>query len=190
MDTAARTPAPMTPAPLTPGAFLAWLDGRGIAAETLWHAPVFTVAESKAAAIHERLPGAHVKNLFLKDREGRFWLATLPEHRRVPIGALARALGLPRMSFASPEELFACLGVTPGSVTPFALVHDHARRVGFILDRELAEASGRSTAPPLSNAATTAVAAADFHRFLAETGHRPLVADLAALEAAQEAKQG
>lgn len=174
-----------TQGPMAPEAFLAWLAGIGITAETVWHAPVFTVAESKAAAIHDGLPGAHVKNLFLKDREGRFWLATLPEHRRVPIGALARALTLPRMSFASAEELLACLGVTPGSVTPFALVNDHANRVGFILDRELAEASGRITAHPLTNAATTAISPADFRRFLAETGHRPLVVDLAAIEAAQ-----
>lgn len=170
--------------PMTPEAFLAWLGAQGIAQETVWHEPVFTVAESKAAAIHERLPGAHVKNLFLKDREGRFWLATLPEHRRVPIGALARSLGLPRMSFATAEELMSCLGVTPGSVTPFALVNDRAGRVGFILDRALAEAAGRITAHPLTNAATTAVSAADFRRFLAATGHSPLIADLAALEAA------
>jgi Ala-tRNA(Pro) deacylase len=168
---------------MSPDAFLAWLEGLGIAHETIWHDPVFTVAESKALAIHERLPGAHVKNLFLKDREGRFWLATLPEHRRVPIGALARALGLPRMSFGEPAELMACLGVTPGSVTPFALVNDHARRVGFILDQALAEAEGRITAHPLTNTATTAIAAGDFARFLAATGHTPRIAALAALEA-------
>jgi Ala-tRNA(Pro) deacylase len=167
--------------PLTPEAFLAWLAAIGIAAETIWHAPVFTVAESKTAAIHERLPGAHVKNLFLKDRDGRFWLATLPEHRHVPIGALARHLGLPRMSFASAEELADCLGVTPGSVTPFALVNDRAGRVGFILDEALATAEGRLTAHPLTNRATTAIAAADFPRFLAATGHVPRVAALAGL---------
>lgn len=170
--------------PMTPEAFLAWLEELGIRHETIRHDPVFTVAESKALAIHERLPGAHLKNLFLKDREGRFWLATLPEHRRVPIGALARSLGLPRMSFGAPEELMDHLGVTPGSVTPFALVNDRDRRVGFILDRALAEATGRITAHPLTNAATTAVSAADFRRFLAATGHAPRVADLAALEAA------
>jgi Ala-tRNA(Pro) deacylase len=166
---------------MTPDGFLAWLDVIGIAQETIWHDPVFTVAESKAAAIHERLPGAHVKNLFLKDRDGRFWLATLPEHRRVPIGALARHLGLPRMSFASAEELMDCLGVTPGSVTPFALVNDRAGRVGFILDAALAAAEGRITAHPLTNRATTAIAAADFPRVLAATGHVPLIADLAGL---------
>ncbi|WP_144185862.1 prolyl-tRNA synthetase associated domain-containing protein [Elioraea rosea] len=169
---------------MTPEAFLAWLEARGIGHETIHHDPVFTVAESKALAIHARLPGAHVKNLFLKDRDGRHWLATLPEHRRVPIGALARSLGLPRMSFASAEELLALLGVTPGSVTPFALVNDRARRVGFILDRELAEATGRLTAHPLANTATTAVSAEDFRRFLAATGHAPMIADLAPLEGA------
>ncbi|WP_291297684.1 prolyl-tRNA synthetase associated domain-containing protein [Elioraea sp.] len=177
---------------MTPDAFLAWLSAIGIAHETIWHDPVFTVAESKAAAIHERLPGAHVKNLFLKDRDGRFWLATLLEHRRVPIGALARSLGLPRMSFAAAEELMHCLGVTPGSVTPFALVNDRAGagrggRVGFILDGALATAEGRITAHPLTNRATTAIAAAEFPRFLAATGHVPLIADLADLAGLAEA---
>jgi Ala-tRNA(Pro) deacylase len=166
---------------MTPEDFLAWLAAIGIAHETIWHEPVFTVAESKAAAIHERLPGAHVKNLFLKDRDGRFWLATLPEDRRVPIGVLARGLRLPRMSFADAGELMDCLGVTPGSVTPFALVNDRVRRVGFILDAALAVAEGRITAHPLTNRATTAIAAADVRRFLAATGHVPLIADLAAL---------
>lgn len=173
----------MVVAPMTPEAFLAWLGEAGLAQETLWHEPVFTVAETKALAVHERLPGAHVKNLFLKDRDGRFWLATLPEHRRVPIGALARALGLPRMSFGSAEELLTCLGVTPGSVTPFALINDRAGRVGFILDRELHETQGRVAAHPLTNAATTALSAADFQRFLVLAGHPPRVVDLAALDA-------
>ncbi|QXM24436.1 prolyl-tRNA synthetase associated domain-containing protein [Elioraea tepida] len=168
---------------LTPEAFLAWLEGVGIRHETIRHPPVFTVAESKRERIHERLPGAHVKNLFLKDRDGRFWLATLLEHRRVPIGALARSLGLPRMSFGSPEELGALLGVTPGAVTPFALVNDRGHRVGFILDRELWEAQGRITAHPLTNTATTSVSAEDFRRFLALTGHQPRIADVAALKA-------
>jgi Ala-tRNA(Pro) deacylase len=168
--------------PLTPEAFLAWLDRLGIAHETVHHPPVFTVAESRAAAIGDRLPGLHVKNLFLKDRDGAFWLVTLREDRRVPIGAIARAVGLPRMSFASAEELRAALGVTPGSVTPFALVNDRARSVGLILDRAVAEATGRITAHPLTNTATTAVAAADFRRFLEATGHVPRIVDLAAIE--------
>lgn len=165
---------------MTPEEFLAWLDRQAIAHETIRHEPVFTVAESKALAIHDRLPGAHVKNLFLKDREGRFWLATLPEYRKIPIGAISRMLGLPRMSFASAEELATHLGVIPGAVTPFALVNDGAHRVGFILDRALAEERGRITAHPLTNAATTAVSAAGFRRFLAVTGHVPRIADLAA----------
>ncbi|WP_350224247.1 YbaK/EbsC family protein [Novosphingobium sp. fls2-241-R2A-195] len=50
-------------------------ERRGIAFEKLEHPAVHTVEES--AAIHEALPAAHTKNLFLKDKQGRFWLVTL-----------------------------------------------------------------------------------------------------------------
>ena len=45
------------------------------------HQAVFTVEES--SALHDRLPGVHSKNLFLKDNDGRFWLVTVPAEIRV-----------------------------------------------------------------------------------------------------------
>ena len=45
----------------------------GIAIETVEHPPVFTVAESRA--LEAASPARHTKNLFLKDKKGRFFLS-------------------------------------------------------------------------------------------------------------------
>src|SRR3546814_18227326 len=52
----------------------------GIARETLEHPAVFTVDDS--AFVHRQLPGAHTKNLFLKDNRGEYWLGILPNYRQ------------------------------------------------------------------------------------------------------------
>ena len=45
------------------------LEELGIASTTVEHAPMFTVEQSKS--LHDTLPGAHTKSLFLTDKDGR-----------------------------------------------------------------------------------------------------------------------
>lgn len=178
-----RTPYPGA-MPLTPQDLLDRLAALGIDQITHWHKPVFTVEQTKELRIHETIPGAHVKNLFLKDKAGTFRLVTMLEHRRVPVGALARALGVPRMSFASAEEVIALLGVIPGAVTPFALINDPGRRVELVLDDALLSGRyARINAHPLTNEATTSVTPEGFRAFLAATGHAPRLVALDPLDA-------
>lgn len=54
--------------PLSRDELLDRLAALGIETETVAHPPAFTVAESRT--IHIPLPGAHTKNLFLKDEKG------------------------------------------------------------------------------------------------------------------------
>ena len=54
------------------------------------HEAVFTVAESDA--VNAAIPGAHTKNLFLKDNGGAFWLVTVPSAARVDLKALPAAI--------------------------------------------------------------------------------------------------
>ena len=70
---------------------LADLAALGIPFEAQEHRPVFTVAES--SALDARIPGAHTKNLFLKDAGGAFWLLTVPAAARVDLKALPVAIG-------------------------------------------------------------------------------------------------
>jgi len=160
--------------PLTPDQLFARLDALGIAHRTYAHAPVFTVAE--AVALRGALPGGHCKSLFLKDKKGRLWLAVVLEQRRVDLKRLADALGAPRFSFGSPEQLYAALGVRPGSVTPFALVNDADRRVTVVLDKAML-GHDLLNYHPLENERTTAISPSDLLRFIGACGHEPCIVD-------------
>jgi Ala-tRNA(Pro) deacylase len=148
------------------------LDALGIAHRTHQHPPLHTVAES--VELRGSLPGGHCKSLFLRDAKGGLWLVVVLEDRRLDLKALAARLGAPRFSFASPALMAEVLGVTPGSVTPFALINESARAVKVVLDAEMLERDPLNY-HPLVNTATTAVATADFRRFIAACGHAPVV---------------
>ncbi|MBW6400311.1 prolyl-tRNA synthetase associated domain-containing protein [Roseomonas sp. HJA6] len=164
--------------PETPEGLLARLAAAGVAAETRHHRPVFTVAEGRDIAA--TLPGGHTKNLFLRPAkgEGPFLLATLEADRQVSVNALARLAGAGKVSMASAAELEATLGVTPGSVTPLALVNAAPGSVRFVMDRHLVEDCARIWVHPLTNAASTALAPAELLDFLADLGHPCAVLDL------------
>lgn len=161
--------------PATPDDLFARLAALGIATETKWHAPVFTVDEAQAA--RGEMPGVHCKCLFLRDKKNALWLVVAEENIRVDLKALAKQLGADRFSFASPALLMRHLGVEPGTVTPFALINDTQRAVRVALDKAML-AGGALHYHPLTNAATTRIAAADLLRFIAECGHEPEIVEL------------
>jgi len=152
------------------------------------HPPLFTVEESRA--LRGDLPGAHVKNLFLREKSGGLWLVTCLEDRRIRIRDLERAIGAKSTSFAKPDLLREALGVSPGAVTPFAVINDPGQRVRVVLDHAIVERHDIVNAHPLHNAATTAIATADLARFLELTGHSPIVVDFDALEAKAADREG
>ena len=152
------------------------LDALGIPHVTVEHAPMFTVEESQA--LRGTLPGAHTKNLFLKDKAGRLALVVGKEDTRVDLKALAPLIGMGRLSFGSAEQLMAVLGVRPGSVTPFALINDPDLRVLVVVDAALT-AFDEVNCHPLRNDATTRLATADLLHFIAICGHTPLTIELA-----------
>lgn len=139
------------------------------------HAAVFTVAES--STLHRDIPGAHTKNLFLKDNAGAFWLVTVPADSRVDLKALPAAIGCKRVSFAKAEDMARLLGITPGSVTPLAMVNAAPGSVTVAIDSALAGAE-RVNVHPLRNTGTLGLAGADVLRLLRHWGHAPVVADI------------
>lgn len=155
-------------------------DRSGIDHTTHEHPPVFTVDEGHE--IKARLPGGHTKNLFLKDDRGQIWLISALGETRIDLKALPRVIGSGRLSFGKPELMEEVLGVTPGSVTAFALINDTGHRVRFVLDQALL-AHALVNFHPLSNDATTAVSREGFLRFLDTLGIEPLMVDFAAVGA-------
>ena len=140
---------------LCPQQLFARLAELGIAQRTVEHPAVFTVEEAKAQ--RGELPGHHIKNLFLRNKKEEMWLVVALEDRAIDLKRLGEILGAGRLSFGSAERLKRHLGVEPGSVTPFALINDKARKVRLVLDRGL-EDGGPVNVHPLVNTMTTAMA--------------------------------
>jgi Ala-tRNA(Pro) deacylase len=161
---------------VTPDQLCRRLDELGLPTRRFDHDAVFTVAESHD--LHETMPGLHSKNLFLKDKKGRLFLVSARQSARIDLKRLHEVLGASgRLSFGSAELLLEKLGVTPGSVTAFAVINDTQGEVTLVLD------SGLMTGEtlhfhPLINTATLAIGRDDMLAFLRGTGHEPLIVDL------------
>jgi Ala-tRNA(Pro) deacylase len=160
--------------PTSPEALFARLDALGIAHRTFHHPPVYTVEQAKA--LRGEIVGAHIKNLFLRDKKKRMWLVVALEHRRIDLKSLGADLRARSLSFASAERLMTYLGVEPGSVTPLAALNDESGAVSVILDRAVLDHS-LVNCHPLVNHMTTALAPGDLLRFLAAVDHEPRLHD-------------
>ena len=170
----------MTTPPAAEAALTAFLDEIGVAWEVHRHVPLWTVEDSKAATAH--LPGAHTKNLFLKEKKGGIVLVTCLEDRQIRIKHLEKAIGAKRLSFGSAELLDEVLGVIPGSVTPFALFNDREeKRVRMIVDAQMM-AMDPQNFHPLHNEATIVVKPDGLRAFFAATGHEVEEVDFDELE--------
>jgi Ala-tRNA(Pro) deacylase len=157
-------------------ALFARLDALGIAHSTKRHPPVHTVSEARA--LRDDIPGAHTKNLFVKDKKGAYFLLVLEELAEIDLKRVHGAIGASgRVSFGKPEALIDLLGVTPGSVTALAALNDRDRKVAVVVDEALLE-HPIINAHPLANDATTSLANEDFVRFLSDCGHDPLILKL------------
>lgn len=160
--------------PATRADLEAFLGEIGVEFRTHEHPAVFRVDEGHA--IKAEMPGAHTKNLFLKDKKGQLWLISARQDTVVDLRRLHRHIGSDRLSFGNAELMHETLGVTPGSVTAFGLVNDRDHRVRFVLDKALDEAEIVNF-HPLTNTATTAVSRDGLHAFLKAIGVETMVID-------------
>lgn len=141
----------------------------GVAYEHHPHEAAYTVEE--ADRLYGHLPGGHSKNLFLRNKKGDTqYLVVVESAKRVNLKALQEALGESKLSMGSPERLLRTLALTPGSVTPLALLNEGAREVKVVLDEGLLRHDPLNFHPNV-NTATISLARADFERFLAHCGN-------------------
>ena len=160
--------------PATPEDLFAFFEAHGIAHSTFQHPAVFRVDEGEE--IKSAMPGAHTKNLFLKDSKDQLWLISALGETRIDLKGLPKTIGSARLSFGREEMLYQALGVRPGSVTLFALINDKAHRVKVVLDEALF-AHETVNFHPLVNTATTAISREGMTAFLEALDARPLVVD-------------
>jgi len=161
------------PMAAAPDELFAYLDRLGIAHKTVSHPPLFTVEESRE--LRGQIPGAHTKNLFLRDKKGAAFLVVALEHAVIELKSLHRRLGASgRFSFGSAALMVELLGVEPGSVTPFAVINDTALRVSVVLDAAMM-AHDVLNFHPLRNTGTTTISRDGLVKFLEATGHKPRI---------------
>ncbi len=158
-------------------ALFGFLDGLGVAHKTVEHEAFFTVEEGRD--LKRQWPGGHSKNLFLKDKKGALFLAVALGETKVDLVGLGKRLGAKgRLSFGRPELMTATMGVIPGAVTPFALIHESARALTQVILDEALLAHDPVWFHPLENTASTAVSPAGLVDFVKACGFEPLILPL------------
>lgn len=157
--------------PATEADLFAHLDAIGVAHTTTRHRPVFRVEEG--LDLKAQMPGGHTKNLFLKDKKGALFLLSAIADSVIDLNKLNKTIGAARFSFGSAELLEEKLGVTPGSVTLFAVINDPNQAVTLLLDDAL-YAHDLVNFHPLRNDATTAISPTGMSRFVASLGRTPI----------------
>ncbi|HRQ30237.1 MAG TPA: prolyl-tRNA synthetase associated domain-containing protein, partial [Saprospiraceae bacterium] len=133
------------------------------------HPPAPTIEE--AAKYWVNLDATHCKNLFFRNHKGnKHYLVILECSQDLNIHDLEKRLRQGKISFASPERMMKYLGLTPGSVSPFGLIHDKDSHVHVFLDKNL-QKSRTISFHPCINTASLIVSYADFIRFLEHMGN-------------------
>lgn len=144
------------------------LSNLGIAYEEVEHDPVYTVEQ--AQSIKSKISGIGCKNLFLTDhRRTKYLLVILEESKQADLKQIAAVAETSRLSFGSNEELYELLRLSPGSVSPFGIIHDIGNRVTLLIDADLQ--GKRLLFHPNINTKTMAISFDDTRKFIEYASH-------------------
>ena len=164
---------------------LKFLEDNGIGYTNHTHPPLPTI--ELALEYWKEIDSTQCKNLFFRNHKGnRHYLVVFECHKELSIHTLEKSLRQGKLSFASQERMERCLGLLPGSVSPFGLINDmnltdgsgnpaegvaakelfeNGHRVKLFLDKDLQE-SERLSFHPCDNTASTVITNNDFMKYL------------------------
>lgn len=98
--------------------------------------PAITIDD--CLAIEEALGVPVVKTLFLTNRQQtKFYLLSMPGNKPFVTRDFSKALGVSRVSFASPELLMNMLATPVGAASPLCSLADTSAEVRIIIDSSL-----------------------------------------------------
>jgi Ala-tRNA(Pro) deacylase len=141
----------------------------GISFEYHEHPPGNTIEE--ALKYWKDIDSTHCKNIFFRNHKGdRHYLVIMEHSRQLDIHDLEKRLRQGKLTFASPERMKKYLGLTPGSVSLFGLIHDTDHHVHVFSDKKLQTANRLSFHPNL-NTASLVIAFEDMVKFLKWAGN-------------------
>lgn len=160
----------------TDNAALAKLNDLCIQYEHFPHAPTRTTEELKH--VFDGKPFQQAKNVFLVDKRKRLYLVTALVDSVINLKALSTKLAAPGFRFASEELMRKHLNVTPGSVTPLALLNDEEKAVTLVLDNAFKQSSQPILVHPLHNEASVALSLSDLVKYVEAAEHKITWVDL------------
>ena len=154
----------------TPEQVIAEIESQGFKHETVTHEPLYTVEQSKQVNFEK--PGAHTKNLFLRNKKGRMFLLVVEQDQMIDLKGLRDTLQITggHLAFASTDRLTKFLGVVPGSVSPLALINDHSNKVQVYFEKSLFDQDWIYM-HPCRNTHTTRMRCDDVLKLLETWGH-------------------
>lgn len=145
------------------------LSNLGVSFDYHEHPPVPTVEE--ASKYWEGIDSAHCKNLFFRNHKGnKHYLVVFDYVQTLNIRDLEQRLNQGKLSFASPKRMMKYLGLEPGSVSPFGLIHDLGNHVHLFIDSNLQKAQRISFHPNL-NTASLVIPFEGFLKYLNHVGN-------------------
>lgn len=152
------------------------LDQLAIAYLRVDHSPAYTIEDCQET---EKLLGTAIcKNLFLRSKHGSYYLLLLPGEKRFHTKDLAAQLSCGRLSFGSPEDMEALLGLLPGAASVMGLMNDRDHRVSLVIDAPVLKEMYMGCHPCV-NTSSIRIAVKDLlEKFLPYTGHVPAVVNL------------
>ena len=149
------------------------------AINTLYHARARTCPDADENAAGLR--GAFTKTLFMKDLSEPpvYWLVLTVGSARPDLTLLKKTLkAKSKMRMCDEKDLLDRLGVTPGAVTPLALVNDRPEEgkkpIRFVVDRVFwknPDYEGMLNVHPMHNAASTTLTIDGLIKYVQYTGH-------------------
>ncbi len=147
------------------------LDELKIEYKEVFHNPVFTIDEMKE--LGNIFENAKVcKNLFVRDLKGKkHFLIVLPEEKRAPLAEIAEKIQSTKLSFASEERLMKYLKLTPGAVTPLAVINDEQNEVEVIMDESLMKEELLGVHPCV-NTSTILIKPSDLEKYIKQVNNK------------------
>lgn len=147
-----------------------YLTQKGVEYEATEHKAVFNMAELDE--VNLPYPACDAKNLFVRDDKKRnYYLITVKGDKRVNLKEFRKQNGTKPLTFASPEDLLAIMGLTPGSVTPLGVLNDTELKVHAFIDKDFLAEPQIIGVHPNDNTATVWLKAEDLIRLMREHGN-------------------
>jgi len=150
------------------------LDAQSLKYELYEHPQFNTCAVSSAWHKESGRPGQRVKNLFLRNKNGKQHLLLLLPHELDFDKALFKQISGEKCGMASDDRLWEHLQVKPGSVSPLALVHDKDQHVKVFIESSLMKAEALHLHPGDSNWSVQ-ITPDDVVSYLQALGYEPQV---------------